>query len=73
MFGGEGRWILILTLLWENLAMVDTVQGAPQTPIMLRSDFIFFADTLDCLVFFLLPPSPRSPCMIRSDDSVSVR
>ena len=39
-------------------------------PLMLRSDFIHLADTLDCLRLFLLPFSSLKPCTIRSGNPV---
>ena len=41
--------------------------------MMLRSDYITYADTLDCLVSFSLIPLHRSPCTIRSDDFLVAR
>ena len=42
----------------------------PEEGVMLRLDYISYADTLDCLVPFSFRPLHRSPCTIRSDDSL---
>ena len=32
----------------------------PEEGVMLRSDFIYYADTLDCFVFFFSFPHPKA-------------
>ena len=47
----------------------------PEKGVMLRLDFTFYTDTLDCIVYLLFHPNPKAhvrynllllPCMIRS-------
>ena len=38
----------------------------PEEGVMSRLDYITYADTLDCLVYFLSLSLHRSPCTIRS-------
>ena len=41
--------------------------------VLLRSDYITYADTSDCLVSFFFNPAHRSPCTIRSEGLFLVR
>ena len=48
---------------WMSIRLV-AVDVDPEEGVMLRSDYITYADTLDCLVYFVIQPSHRSPCTI---------